>query len=39
MKVWPEVNTEIAGMPLDEAHRLVVEKAEGILPFDPGVVS
>ena len=34
---WPEVQRRIAGLPLDEAHREVVSRAEGVLPF--GVAS
>lgn len=34
-KLWPEVQRRIGGLPLMEAHRLVVASAEGGLPFEP----
>ncbi len=34
-KLWPEVAAEIAERPLGEAHRIVVARAEGVLPFAP----
>jgi hypothetical protein len=30
---WPDVEKRIAGLPLLEAHELIVERAEGALPF------
>ena len=32
---WPGVCREIAGLPLPEAHTVVVERALGVLPFSP----
>lgn len=32
-KAWPEVEKEISGYPLSEAHRIVVDHSRGILPF------
>jgi hypothetical protein len=32
-EIWREVEREIAGVPLPEAHRVVVHRAEGVLPF------
>ena len=34
-KLWPEVQRQIEGLSLPEAHRLVVSRAEGVLPFEP----
>lgn len=34
MEVWPELNAEIADMPLHEAHPILVACAEERLPFD-----
>src|SRR3954466_12807804 len=34
-KIWPEVQRQIEGLSLPEAHRLVVSRAEGVLPFEP----
>jgi hypothetical protein len=34
-KIWPEVQRQIEGLSLPEAHRLVVSRAEGVLPFVP----
>ncbi len=31
---WPEVRRRIAGLPLPEAHGIMVERAEGVLPFE-----
>ena len=31
--LWPEVHREIADLPLEEAHAIVVGRAEGVLPF------
>lgn len=31
---WPQVQRRIAGLTLDEAHRVVVSRAEGVLPFE-----
>jgi len=34
-KLWPEVQRQIEGLPLPDAHRLVISRAEGVLPFEP----
>lgn len=34
---WPALQRSIEGLPLLEAHRRIVEKAEGLLPFQPAV--
>jgi len=34
-EIWFEVSTEIADLPLVEAHALVVARAENVLPFGP----
>jgi len=34
-KLWPEVQREVEGLSLLDAHRLVVSRAEGVLPFEP----
>lgn len=34
-KVWPDVQRQIEGLPLSDAHRLMVSRAEGVLPFEP----
>ncbi|MFW6012109.1 MAG: hypothetical protein ACOC92_00195 [bacterium] len=33
--LWPRVAREIEGRPLAEAHRVVVSRAEEVLPFEP----
>lgn len=33
--VWPEVAAETAELPLAQAHAIVVERAEGVLPWTP----
>jgi hypothetical protein len=33
--LWPEVLRQIEGLSLPEAHRLLVSRAEGVLPFEP----
>jgi len=33
--VWPEVAAQAAALPLAEAHAIVVERAEGVLPWAP----
>ncbi len=33
--IWPDVQRQIAGLPLPEAHLLVTSRAEGTLPFKP----
>lgn len=33
--VWPSLAREIAGRPLEEAHAIVIERAERMLPFGP----
>jgi hypothetical protein len=32
-EAWPGVSREIAGLPLSDAHRIVVERAGGLLPY------
>ncbi len=34
--LWPRLIAEINGRPLQEAHGIVVARAEGVLPFSPG---
>lgn len=34
-ELWPEMTRRIAGLPLADAHRLLVSQAEGVLPFVP----
>ncbi len=34
-KLWPDVQRQVEGLPLLEAHRLLTSRAEGILPFEP----
>jgi hypothetical protein len=34
-EAWPEVEREITGMPLTEAHAIMVQRAEGLLPRQP----
>ena len=37
--LWTELADEVAGLPLPDAHRIIVSRAEGVLPFVPtGVV-
>ena len=33
--LWPDVSSAIEGLPLKEAHKVVVSRAEGVLPFEP----
>jgi hypothetical protein len=33
--LWPGVQRQIEGLPLSEAHRQVIARAEGVLPFAP----
>jgi hypothetical protein len=33
--IWPEVQRQIADLPLAEAHRRLIERAEGVLPYEP----
>jgi hypothetical protein len=33
--IWPEVQRQIQGLSLLDAHRLVTSRAEGVLPFEP----
>jgi hypothetical protein len=33
LEIWKDVEREIAGLPLPEAHLIVVNRAEGVLPF------
>ncbi len=30
---WPEIQKEVAGVPLRQAHSIVVQRAQGVLPF------
>jgi hypothetical protein len=32
-QAWPGVSVQITGLPLADAHRIVVERAAGVLPF------
>ena len=32
---WPDVSRKIADMPLPEAHAILIERAEGVLPLRP----
>ena len=32
-EAWPEVAREITGKPLPEAHQVLAQRAEGVLPF------
>ncbi|MBI1883219.1 MAG: hypothetical protein HYS08_03305 [Chlamydiae bacterium] len=32
-KVWPQVEKEVEGHPLLEAHAMMAARAQGILPF------
>jgi hypothetical protein len=34
-ETWKNVEREIAGIPLPEAHRVVANRAEGVLPYSP----
>jgi len=34
-EIWKDVERKITGIPLTEAHRVVVNRAEGVLPFRP----
>ena len=34
-RIWPEVQREIEGLSLLDAHRVVTSRAEGVLPFEP----
>jgi hypothetical protein len=34
-ELWPDVQRQTASLPLLDAHRLVTERAEGVLPFEP----
>lgn len=36
---WPQVESDIKGLPLADAHRIMVHAAEGVLPFAPEEVS
>lgn len=33
--IWPEVQRKIEGLPLLDAHSILVSRAEGVLPFEP----
>ena len=33
LEIWPDVQRETAGHSLIEAHNIIVDKADGILPF------
>ena len=32
--IWPEISKKLASFPLTEAHALMTERAEGVLPFE-----
>jgi hypothetical protein len=34
-EIWPNVQRQIEGLSLLDAHRLVTSRAEGVLPFEP----
>jgi hypothetical protein len=34
-RLWPEVQRQMEGLSLLDAHRVVVSRAEGVLPFEP----
>ena len=34
-KLWPDVQRQIEGLPLLDAHRMVIARAERVLPFEP----
>jgi hypothetical protein len=34
-ETWPRVQQQIEGLPLLDAHRLIIASAEGVLPFEP----
>jgi hypothetical protein len=34
-KLWPDVQRQIEGLSLPDAHRLMISRAEGVLPFEP----
>jgi hypothetical protein len=36
--LWPDVQRQIQGLSLPEAHRLLVSRAEGVLPFEPSQI-
>ena len=38
-KLWPDVQRQIEGMALLDAHRVIVSRADGILPFEPPMES
>ncbi len=33
-KIWPEVAAEITGKPLAAAHQIIIQRADGVLPFN-----
>jgi hypothetical protein len=35
--LWPALQRECSGLPLPAAHRLLVSRAEGVLPYQPGL--
>lgn len=35
-RLWPELDRELLGLPLREAHRIVLRRAGGVLPEEPG---
>lgn len=35
-EIWPDVLRQVEGLSLLDAHRLIVSRAEGVLPFEPG---
>lgn len=34
-EMWPSLQRQLAGLPLADAHRLMVARAEGVLPYGP----
>jgi len=32
---WPSIEKELSGIPLLEAHKMIIDRAEGVLPFGP----
>lgn len=34
--VWPDVEKDMAGHSLVEAHKIIARRAKGLLPFRPG---
>ncbi len=34
-EIWPSVQRQVGSLPLLDAHRLILSRAEGVLPFEP----